>query len=562
MNVLTISVSEPGRTLARRLPYRHVHGAPAQVLAEEWDQVDAVVMVLAVGATVRLIAPRLADKASDPAVVCLDDAARYAVVVAGGHAGGANALAAEIAALTGAEPVVTTATDRLGVPALDQLPGLAAEGDVAAVTAAVLAGEPLDVDNELDWPLPESLAAPGPEGGRRARVVVSDRTAGPSGDDRPTVRLRPASLVVGVGTSSDAGSDELAGLVTDALADAGLAVASVTTVATVDRRADHPAVRNLAHRLGAAVVAFDPPALSRCPVPHPSAIVEAAVGTPSVAEAAALLAAGPASRLVVDKRVGRRATVAVARRAGPPGALFVVGLGPGDAALRTPAAAAAVRHAEVVVGYSAYVDQAADLLGPAQEVLRFPLGAEVERARVALERAAGGRRVALVCSGDAGVYAMASPLLELAGTLEGAGPEITVVPGVTAAQATAAVLGAPLGHDHALISLSDLHTPWSAIEARLRAAAAADLVVVLFNPRSARRTWQLEKALAVLAEHRRPGTPVGVVTDAGRPGQRAEVTTLAEVDAGRVTMTTCVVVGSTTTAVLGGRMVTPRGYDR
>jgi cobalt-precorrin 5A hydrolase / precorrin-3B C17-methyltransferase len=288
-------------------------------------------------------------------------------------------------------------------------------------------------------------------------------------------------------------------------------------------------------------------------------VVAAAVGTPSVAEAAALVAAGPDAELVVPKQRSATATVAVARRRRPPGHLALVGLGPGGPAHRTPAATAAVVAAEVVIGYGPYVEQCADLLGPAHEVVPSPIGNEVERATRALAEAAAGRRVAMVCSGDAGVYAMASIVLELAGE-EAPGLDVEVVPGVTAALAAAAALGAPLGHDHVSISLSDLLTPWPVIERRLQAAAAADLVVSLYNPRSRARDWQLPEACRLLLEHRPPGTPVGVVTDAGRPGAQVHLTTLAELDADEVTMTTCVVVGSSATTVVDGRMVTPRGY--
>jgi cobalt-precorrin 5A hydrolase/precorrin-3B C17-methyltransferase len=138
--------------------------------------------------------------------------------------------------------------------------------------------------------------------------------------------------------------------------------------------------------------------------------------------------------------------------------------------------------------------------------------------------------------------------------------EVEVVPGVPAAQAAAAILGAPLAHDHAVISLSDLLTPWATVEARLRAAAEADLVVALYNPRSAGRSWQLDAARGILLERRAPETPVGIVTDAARPGQKVELSTLGELDTAAVGMTTCVIVGSSATRVVGGRMVTPRGY--
>jgi cobalt-precorrin 5A hydrolase/precorrin-3B C17-methyltransferase len=226
--------------------------------------------------------------------------------------------------------------------------------------------------------------------------------------------------------------------------------------------------------------------------------------------------------------------------------------------LRTPAATAAVRHAGTVVGYGPYIDQVADLLSPRQTVVRSPIGAEAERCRAALDRAAAGHQVALVCSGDAGVYAMASLVCELAP--EAGDPPLTVIPGVTAALSGAAVLGAPLGHDHAAISLSDLLTPWAVIERRLSAAATGDFVVSLYNPRSQRRTTQLVAALRLLGDHRPSTTPAAVLTDIGRPGQRVVRTTLADLDPQEVGMLSLVVVGATSTRWIGDRMVTPRGY--
>ncbi|HEX3621567.1 MAG TPA: precorrin-3B C(17)-methyltransferase [Acidimicrobiales bacterium] len=549
--ILSVSVTAAGRALADRLPYEHVaDGRAADVVPGRWRDVDGFVLVLATGAAVRIVAPLLGDKATDPAVVCVDEAGRFAVALCGGHAGGANALARSVAAALGATPVVTTATDAAGLPALDQLPGLAATGDVAGVTRALLDGRRPLVDNQLGWPLPPVLvdSGEGPE-----RLVVTDR-AGLSLAAAGVAVLHPPSLVAGIGASTGAPVDEVADLLRTTLADAGLARASVAEVATIDRRATDRAVVGL----GLPVRAFSADALAAVDVPTPSDVVRHAVGTASVAEAAALLAAGPGAELAVTKRVTPHATVAIARRRGPRGHLAVVGLGPGDAACRTPAAETAVRRAEVVIGYGPYVDACADLLTPSQEVVRSPIGDETVRAKQAVAEAAAGRRVALVCSGDAGVYGMASLTLEVAGD---AGVEVEVVPGVTAALAAAALLGAPLGHDHVMVSLSDLLTPWSAIEARLRAAAAADLVVALYNPRSRGRTWQLDAARDLLLAHRAPETPVGVVTDAARPGQAVRVTTLGDLDAGDVGMTTCIVVGSSTTRVLGGRMVTPRGYQ-
>ena len=358
-----------------------------------------------------------------------------------------------------------------------------------------------------------------------------------------------------MGASTGAPAAEVAALLEAAVTGAGLARASVAEVATLDRKAAEPGIV----ALGLPLRTFPATALAGVPVPSPSVVVAAAVGTPSVAEAAALLAAGPGAELVAPKRASAHATVALARRIRPRGHLTVVGLGPGSPDDRTPAAERAVRRADVVIGYGPYVDQGADLLGPAQVVVRSPIGEEMVRATHALAEAAAGRRVALVCSGDAGVYAMASIALELAAEVA-PGLDVDVVPGVTAALAAAALLGAPLGHDHALISLSDLLTPWEAIERRLQAAAASDVAVALYNPRSRGRDWQLDAARGILLGCRPPSTPVGVVSDASRPGQAVHLTTLGALAVADVGMTTCVIVGSSTTRVVDGRMVTPRGY--
>jgi cobalt-precorrin 5A hydrolase/precorrin-3B C17-methyltransferase len=208
------------------------------------------------------------------------------------------------------------------------------------------------------------------------------------------------------------------------------------------------------------------------------------------------------------------------------------------------------------VGLGQYVERIHHLLRPGTRVLTLPLGDEVERAREALAEARAGGSVALVSSGDVGVYAMASPALELAGDEV----EVVVVPGVTAAQAAASLLGSPLGHDHCSISLSDLLTPWEVIENRVRAAALGDFVISLYNPRSKGRDWQLGEVQEILLKHRPPDTPVGIVKDAYRPTQEVALTDLGSLRPEDVDMLTVVLVGNSQTVLVAGRMVTTRGY--
>ncbi|MHB8342507.1 MAG: precorrin-3B C(17)-methyltransferase, partial [Mycobacteriales bacterium] len=349
-------------------------------------------------------------------------------------------------------------------------------------------------------------------------------------------------------------------------AEGGWAPASLAALATVAAKRDEPGLVALAAARGLPLTAFPAARLAAVAVPNPSEVVRAAVGTPSVCEAAALAAAGPGGRLVADKRASRQATVALARRP-PRGRLALVGLGPGARDLLPDRARHELARASVVVGLASYVESIRDLIRPGTTVLTSDLGAEEERAAAAVEQARAGHAVALVGSGDAGVYAMASPALELLADGED-GPGVAVVgvdvvgvPGITAALAAAALLGAPLGHDFATVSLSDLHTPWPAIERRVRAVAEADLVVAFYNPKSAGRDWQLGAALDLLRPHRPAGTPVGVVRDAGRPGEEARLTTLAAADPEGVDMHCVVLVGSSASRVVAGRFVTPRGYS-
>ncbi|MGW1601031.1 precorrin-3B C(17)-methyltransferase [Streptomyces eurythermus] len=523
---------------------RVYEGPVKEAVRAAFAECEQLVCFLATGAVVRLLAPLLAGKAADPGVVCVDEGGRFAVALLGGHGGGANELAREVGASLGAEPVVTTATDAVGLPGLDTL-GLPYEGAVAAVSRALLDGEPVALAAEVAWPLPPLPVAD--EGAYTIRVTDQDAVPG-----EREVLLRPPSLVVGVGASRGAPAEEVLGLVEGALREAGLSARSVGELATVDAKAGEPGIVAAAERLGVPLVTYSAEELAGVEVPNPSAAPLAAVGTPSVAEAAALLRGG---ELLVPKRKSAMATCAVVRRPAR-GRLAVVGLGPGARDLLTPRAAAELRRASVVVGLDQYVDQIRDLLRPGTRVLESGLGAEEERARTAVAQARAGHAVALIGSGDAGVYAMASPALAEASD----DIDVVGVPGVTAALAAGAILGAPLGHDHVSISLSDLHTPWEVIERRVRAAAEADLVVTFYNPRSRGRDWQLPKALAILAGHREPATPVGVVRNASRPDESSRVTTLAELDAATVDMMTVVTVGNTATRIVAGRMVTPRGY--
>ncbi|MCC7369586.1 MAG: precorrin-3B C(17)-methyltransferase [Chloroflexi bacterium] len=559
-------------------------GSLGPLLADLFPQVETLISVLAVGATVRLVAPLLGKKRDDPGVICVDDAGQFVIPVLGGHQTDANGLAQEIADAIGATAVVTTASDAIGLPNLDRLGSVqqwrmdALPETVKQVSAAALAGQlptvyfPREFQGphaELPeaWPRADSLAAL--RGVSGPRIAITDRVLPDDlvSDGGPLLVYRPRTLVLGIGCSTDATPDDVESLARRTLSAAGLAWGSVHTVATIDRRLDHPALVRLVWQADAAYFpVFTPEQLAAVPdVPTPSAEVERHVGTPGVAEPAAILAS-QGGVLLVPKQKSATATVAVARRGSialEPGALWLVGIGPGPLDLIAPRASRAIRSADIVIGYRGYLELLSEIVSESR-MRPYDLGQEHERAAAAIRLAQQGRQVAVVSSGDIGVYGMAGLVFELLHEQppSPAGEDISVevIPGITAASSANALLGAPLMLDFAAISLSDLLVPWDGIRRRLEAAAQGDLVVVLYNPASARRRQPFEDAVAILREHRAPETPVGLVRDAYRDEENVTVTTLAELTVDDVDMRTVVVVGCSRTELLDGVMVTRRGY--
>ncbi len=588
MRTVIVVLSRGGLALARRIQ-PGLAGAVVHGLAGRVEDVDvpfsdttahlralfaeghAIVGICAAGILVRALAPVLADKRTEPAVLALAEDGSAVVPLLGGHHGG-NDLARRIARTTGGTAAITTAGDiGLGL-ALDEPP----EGWVVAnparagrVAASLLAGEPVRLVVEAgdgSWPNPALFRAEG-----ALTLRVTDRAAP---DDETTLVVHPPVLALGVGCERGTDAEELDRLARTTLAEAGLAEGAVAAVASLDLKADEPAVVCLAATLGrparfftAAELEAETPRLA-----NPSDTVFREVGCHGVAEAAALALSGSEGDLVVPKRRSARATCAVARGRQPiaaakrglaRGRLAVVGIGPGAAVWRTPEATMALAEADAVAGYRLYLDLAGDLIA-GKPRHGSELGAEEARVRIALELAATGKAVALVCSGDPGIYALAAlvfELLDCEARDDWRRIEVAVVPGISALQAAAARAGAPLGHDFCAISLSDLLTPETNIVRRIEAAAAADFVVALYNPQSATRRALLPRAKEILAAARPPETPVVIARNLGRDGESVTVTTLTAFETEAIDMFTLVIVGnSRTRRTRTGRVFTPRGY--
>ncbi len=588
---VVICLNQAGEDVAHRVAVAlgaQVHGRESRVnkadafFPNALDHVRALfaagvptIGVCAAGILIRAVAPLLADKKTEPPVVAVADDASAVIPLLGGHRG-ANRLARDIAAALGATAAVTTAGDvALGV-ALDEPPAgyrLANPEDAQPVMASVLAGKTLALQGEPLFDLADD-----PDG--EIALIVSEQPV-ETGPDR--LIYHPQRHVLGLGCARGSDPGEMWDLVQKVLLKAGIAQGAIAAIASIDLKADEPAIIDVATRLGVPFRLFTAAELESEAerLQTPSDIVFAEVGCHGVAEGAALAQAGSDAVLAVPKNKSENATVALARAPDPitlmsgrgRGKLSIIGIGPGQNSWRSPEASALIAEAEELVGYGLYID----LLGPlavGKTRSDFPLGGEEERCRYALEQAGKGKSVALICSGDAGIYAMGALVFELLdrgpdqmGVSDAARRvEVVSTPGISALQAAAARAGAPLGHDFCAISLSDLLTPREDIVKRLHVAAEGDFIIAFYNPVSKRRRTLLAEARDILLKHRPADTPVLLASSLGRPEEHLRYRRLSDLEVDEVDMLTVVLVGSSHSQLAelgeGPRMYTPRGYAR
>lgn len=550
-----------------------VHRGDRTALPRLFSEGTPIVGVCAAGILIRLLAKHLGDKQLEPPVIAVSQDGAHVVPLLGGHHG-ANRLAREIARGLGGVAALTTASDSRFSRGIDDPPAGYELADPAAAKgamAALLGGAAIRLDGVAPW-LNEAgyvLAADG--------AVLVSVTEHPNAGG---LLIHPKTLVAGIGCERGAEGAEIIGLIDASLADAGLSSKSLAALASLELKADEAGLHAAAAHFGVPLRLFSAAELEqeRDRLVTPSAVVETEVGVAGVCEAAAL----KAGTLLVPKQKSRRATCAIGRALAPidpyhfgrmTGQLHIVGIGPGAAMSRTASAVAALDGSTDWVGYGLYLDLIADLRA-AQVEHRFLLGDEEVRVRHALELAGTGKSVALVCSGDGQIYAMAALVFEL---LEAGGERavsdaarrvgIASHPGISALQAASATVGALLGNDFCAISLSDLLTPRADIVKRLQAAAAGDFVTAFYNPRSLRRTDLIVEAQAIYRAHRPPDTPVVIGFKVGRPEEHVRVTTLQAFDPTEIDMLTIVLFGASTSRAFlrgDGKTVayTPRGYSR
>ncbi|NOR64149.1 MAG: precorrin-3B C(17)-methyltransferase, partial [Rhodobacteraceae bacterium] len=470
---------------------------------------------------------------------------------------------------------ITTAGDvSLGIT-LDEPPAgwrLANPEDAKPVMMALLNGQTPIIEGENIWGL---------EAGRGPVKLITSEAPVETGPE--VLAYHPQRFALGLGCARGCDVSEMWNLVQESLKDANIAPEAIACVASLDLKADETAMIETAKRLDVPYRVFTAAELESEAgrLANPSDVVFAEVGCHGVSEGAALAVAGAKTVLTVEKRKTLNATCALARSHEPiielagrsRGKLSIVGIGPGQHSWRTPEASMLIAQAEELIGYGLYID----LLGPlaaGKKRSNFPLGGEEDRCRYALEQAGKGHNVALICSGDAGIYAMGALVYELLdrgpealGVSDAARrTEVVSTPGVSALQGAAARAGAPLGHDFCAISLSDLLTPRADIVKRLKAAAEGDFVIAFYNPVSKRRRTLLAEARDTLLKHRPADTPVMLASNLGRPTEAVRYVRLDALEVDDVDMLTVVLIGSSNSKLAqlgeGPRMYTPRGYAR
>jgi cobalt-precorrin 5A hydrolase/precorrin-3B C17-methyltransferase len=616
-------ITNKGLTLAQRLtdlyPDARVLRFKSEAVPELWKDCRNLIFIMATGIVVRTIAPLITDKKIDPAVVVLDEKGKFVVSLLSGHLGGANDKAREIAHFLKAEAVITTASDVNSKTSIDLW---AKENNLVIEdwdllpqkSTRLLNNGAVRVYQEAEIKLPDDFLKVGDPG--FADVIITNKIIPPhppllkgGGGDycgchvKGQLYLRPKNLVIGIGCNSGTSEDELENAVKNKLKENNLSFLSIHSIATVDKKGDETGLISFARKYNLEIDIFTPDELNSVNGIQKSEAAFKATGAIGVAEPAALLSSGADNLLVPKQKIGN-ITVAVAeqktkdrrQKTNPPftkgghggitnseiqilnseltrkGRIYIVGTGPGSTEYITPYARNAIRKSDVVVGYDTYLTLIKELI-KGKEVISTGMTKEIDRCKKAVELALAGKTVSVISGGDPGIYAMAglvfeilkdcnalkdknsSPITDYASRIY-----IEVIPGISALNACAARLGAPLMHDFAVISLSDRLTPWELIEKRLEAASMSDFIIVLYNPKSRGRQEHINKARDIILKFRDPETPVGIVKAAMRDNEKIVITDLKDMLNHASDMQTTVIIGNSQTFAWNNWMITPRGY--
>ena len=557
-----------------------MQSTPLDFLKCYWKKNYKLIFIGSVGAVVRLISPFVKSKENDPAVLVMDSKAKNIVSLLGGHISGGDLLTIELAADLNASAIFTgdsSSEKRIPLDCFGEGWGWQRGGNISEWRKLMISqsrGETNNVFQSKGSKLWHSLKACSNYSFLEEKDdILSENIDLYIGqENRNICSWHPPSIIIGIGCIRNTDEKMIQRAIRESFSKNGLSILSIAGIATIDKKNDEIALLNISKKNEWPIYFFSSIELSKVNVPNPSNVVMNEMGTPSVAEAAAILRGSDSGRLIQEKQIYSSredefggVTIALVELEKPfapnKGELHLVGSGPGELEMLTSDSRRALTRCVAWLGYTPYLNYLDSIRRHDQVRIDSKLTYEKDRCQKALDLAKEGVRVALISSGDSGIYGMAGLALELwLDEPVESRPSLQVHPGISSFQMAAAKLGAPFMHDFCAISLSDLLTPWEQIEKRIKSAAIGDFVLAIFNPQSIKRDWQLKKAVDLLLEFRKPSTPVAIARQLGRPQENIEIYTLESLPFHQVDMLTILVVGNSQSMVKNNKFITPRGY--
>ena len=557
-----------------------IQSKPIDFLKDHWEKNNKLIFIGSIGAVVRLISPFVRSKENDPAILAMDAKAENVISLLGGHKQGGDRFANELASALEANAIYTADSfteKRIALDCFGEAWGWNRGGNTVDWRNLMIncsREQKNIVFQSKGSKLWQKLKA-------CSNFSFMEETENNSYEnidlyigskEKSVCSWHPPSIIIGIGCVRNTDEKMIQRAIEESFSQNGLSLLSIAGIATIDKKNDEIGLLNLSKRNEWPIYFFTALELSKVNIPNPSNVVMHEMGTASVAEAAAVLKGGDAGKLIQDKQIYYSnedefggvtiALVEVEKPFAPnKGELHLVGSGPGKLEMLTADSRQALSRCVAWFGYTPYLNYLDSIRRHDQVRIDSGLTFEKDRCQKALDLAKEGARVALISSGDSGIYGMAGLALELwlDESFENR-PLFQVHPGISSFQMAAAKLGAPFMNDFCTISLSDLLTPWTQIEKKIISAAQGDFVIAIFNPKSIKRDWQLKKAVDLLFEFRNPSTPVAIARQLGRPEENIEIYTLESLPFNQVDMLTILVIGNSQSMVKNNRFLTPRGY--
>ena len=557
-----------------------IKSVPKDFVKDHWKKNNQLIFIGSVGAVTRLISPFVKCKENDPAILVMDSKAKNVIPLLGGHKKGGDRFANELATALEAEAIFTSDSFTEGRIPLDCF----GEGwgwkrggnnvDWRKLMISQSKGQKNIVFQSKGPKLWQKLNS----SSNFSFLEKDDSTSFQNidlyiGQENSNIcSWHPPSIIIGIGCERNTDENLIKRAINESFNHKGLSLNSISGLATIDKKNDEIGLLNLSKNNDWPIYFFSAIELSTVNVPSPSNVVLNEMGTASVAEASAILLGAEDGKLIQEKKIYYSnedefgaVTIALVEVSNPfaphKGELHLIGSGPGDLLMLTSDSRRALASCAAWIGYTPYLNYLDSIRRPDQVRIDSELTCEKDRCQYALDLAKGGARVALISSGDSGIYGMAGLALELwLNEKIDSRPLFQVHPGISSFQMAAAKIGAPFMHDFCSISLSDLLTPWDQIERRINSAAIGDFVIAIFNPKSIKRDWQLKKAVDLLLQVRKPSTPVAIAREIGRPREKIELHTLENLPFNKVDMLTILVIGNSQSVIKNNKFLTPKGY--